>query len=46
MDKPKPPKPYEPPPILTCPKCGAMGVVFICATRGCPVNSGAAHPPR
>jgi hypothetical protein len=30
-------------PIRTCPKCGAMGVAFICDTRGCLVNGGAAY---
>lgn len=29
--------------IVTCPKCGAQGMAFICDTPGCPVNGGAAH---
>lgn len=30
-------------PVSTCPKCGAKGAAFICSTRGCPVNGGAAY---
>lgn len=30
-------------PIITCPKCGAQAVAFICDTKGCPVNGGAAY---
>ena len=28
-------------PVITCSKCGAKGMAFICDTRGCPVNGGA-----
>jgi hypothetical protein len=28
-------------PIITCPKCHAKAVAFICDTKGCPVNGGA-----
>lgn len=28
---------------VTCPKCGMVGVAFICDAKGCPVNGGAAH---
>ena len=30
-------------PTITCSKCGARGMAFICDRKGCPVNGGAAH---
>lgn len=28
------------PPLTTCPRCDEQSAIFICSTKGCPMNGG------